>query len=86
MRPNIFDIATKELNQDAFITWLLKFADNKYKATFAVVGVFHQQQKFAHYRRYCVSVTCQQTTLHYLCNKKILRVLVINSECLILWL
>lgn len=33
MRPNIFDIATKELNQDAFITWLLQFADNKYKAT-----------------------------------------------------
>lgn len=30
MRPNIFDIATKELNQDAFITWLLQFADNKY--------------------------------------------------------
>lgn len=30
MRPNIFDIATKELHQDAFITWLLKFADNKY--------------------------------------------------------
>lgn len=33
MRPNIFDIATKELNQDAFITWLLQFADSKYKAT-----------------------------------------------------
>lgn len=31
MKPNIFDIATKELNQDAFITWLLQFADNKYK-------------------------------------------------------
>ena len=31
MRPNIFDIAPKELNQDAFITWLLKFADNKFK-------------------------------------------------------
>lgn len=31
MRPNIFDIATKELNQDAFITWLLKFADDKFK-------------------------------------------------------
>lgn len=30
MRPNIFDIATKELSQDAFITWLLKFADDKY--------------------------------------------------------
>lgn len=27
MRPNIFDIATKELSQDAFITWLLKWAD-----------------------------------------------------------
>ncbi len=33
MRPNIFEIATKELNQDAFITWLLQFADSKYKAT-----------------------------------------------------
>lgn len=27
MKPNIFDIATKELNQDAFITWLLRWAD-----------------------------------------------------------
>lgn len=27
MKPNIFDIATKELSQDAFITWLLMFAD-----------------------------------------------------------
>lgn len=33
MRPNIFDIATKELSQDAFITWLLKFADDKYRET-----------------------------------------------------
>ncbi len=33
MRPNIFEIATKELNQDAFITWLLQFADSKYKTT-----------------------------------------------------
>jgi hypothetical protein len=32
MRPNIFDIASKELNQDAFITWLLQFADNKYQS------------------------------------------------------
>lgn len=31
-KPNIFDIATKELNQDAFITWLLQFADDKYKS------------------------------------------------------
>lgn len=31
MKPNIFDIATKELNQDAFITWLLQFADSKFK-------------------------------------------------------
>ncbi len=31
MRPNIFNIATKELNQDAFITWLLQFADEKCK-------------------------------------------------------
>ena len=32
MKPNIFDIATKELNQDAFITWLLQFADIKYQS------------------------------------------------------
>lgn len=32
MKPNIFDIATKELNQDAFITWLLQFADPKYQS------------------------------------------------------
>ena len=30
-RPNIFDIATKELSQDAFITWLLQYSDDKYK-------------------------------------------------------
>jgi PD-(D/E)XK nuclease superfamily len=28
MKPNIFDISTKELSQDAFITWLLQWADN----------------------------------------------------------
>lgn len=28
MKPNIFDITTKELSQDAFITWLLAFADD----------------------------------------------------------
>ena len=27
MKPNIFDIATKELNQDAFIAWLLQWAE-----------------------------------------------------------
>lgn len=27
MRPNIFDIATKELHQDAFIAWLLQWAE-----------------------------------------------------------
>lgn len=27
MKPNLFKIATKELSQDAFITWLLKYAD-----------------------------------------------------------
>lgn len=32
-KPNIFEIATKELSQDAFITWLLKWADDSYKAT-----------------------------------------------------
>jgi len=29
-KPNIFDIGTKELHQDAFITWLLCYADPKY--------------------------------------------------------
>jgi hypothetical protein len=33
MKPNIFDIATKELSQDAFITWLLLYSDNKYSET-----------------------------------------------------
>jgi len=28
MKPNIFDISTKELSQDAFITWLLQWADS----------------------------------------------------------
>ncbi len=27
MRPNIFNIATSELSQDAFLTWLLQWAD-----------------------------------------------------------
>lgn len=27
MKPNIFDIATRELSQDAFITWFLQWAD-----------------------------------------------------------
>lgn len=31
MKPNIFDIATKELSQDAFITWLLRFGDESCK-------------------------------------------------------
>lgn len=30
-KPNLFSIATKELSQDAFITWLLQWADDKYK-------------------------------------------------------
>jgi len=29
MKPNIFNIATKELNQDAFITWLLQWGNKK---------------------------------------------------------
>ena len=32
-RPNIFEIATKELSQDAFITRLLMWANDSYKAT-----------------------------------------------------
>lgn len=30
-KPNLFSIATKELSQDAFFTWLISFADEKYK-------------------------------------------------------
>ena len=30
-KPNLFSIATKELSQDAFITWLLQWADPQYK-------------------------------------------------------
>lgn len=33
MRPNIFNLATKELTQDAFLTWLLQFADDSHKDT-----------------------------------------------------
>jgi hypothetical protein len=28
MKPNIFRLATKELSQDGFFTWLLKWAHN----------------------------------------------------------
>lgn len=30
MKPNLFSIATKELSQDAFVTWLLQGADDSY--------------------------------------------------------
>lgn len=30
MKPNLFAIATKELSQDAFITWLLQWADDSF--------------------------------------------------------
>ena len=30
MKPNLFSIATKELSQDAFITWLLQWADDSF--------------------------------------------------------
>lgn len=30
MRPNIFKLATSELTQDGFFTWLIQWADNKY--------------------------------------------------------
>ncbi len=30
MKPNIFNLATKELSQDAFFTWLLQWADNSH--------------------------------------------------------
>lgn len=33
MNPNLFKIATKELHQDAFITWLLQWADPVYKSS-----------------------------------------------------
>lgn len=31
MKPNIFNYATKELSQDAFIAWLLEWANEEYK-------------------------------------------------------
>ena len=31
--PNIFEFATKELSQDAFLCWLISWADEKYKET-----------------------------------------------------
>ena len=30
-RPNLFDYATSELSQDAFLTWLIQWADEDYK-------------------------------------------------------
>jgi hypothetical protein len=30
-RPNLFDYATSELSQDAFLAWLIQWADDKYK-------------------------------------------------------
>lgn len=30
-RPNIFDYATSELSQDAFLTWLIQWADKDYQ-------------------------------------------------------
>lgn len=30
MRPNIFDYATSELTQDAFLAWIIKWADKEY--------------------------------------------------------
>jgi hypothetical protein len=32
-RPNLFDYATGELSQDAFLCWLLSWADRKHRAT-----------------------------------------------------
>lgn len=32
MKPNLFSIATKELSQDAFITWLLQWGDDSCKS------------------------------------------------------
>lgn len=31
-KPNLFEIATSELSQDAFITWLLKWGDSEYNS------------------------------------------------------
>ncbi len=33
MKPNLFKIATKELSQGAFFTWLLQWADPPAKST-----------------------------------------------------
>ncbi len=32
MKPNIFDVATSELSQDAFLTWLFRWADQEAKS------------------------------------------------------
>ena len=29
-KPNLFEIGTKELAQDALLTWLISYADNQY--------------------------------------------------------
>jgi len=46
-KPNIFAIATKELSQDAFIAWLLQWADEKYKNVDE--GLYFVGQSFVRY-------------------------------------
>ena len=36
--PNLFDFATSELSQDAFLCWLFSWADNKYKENYPVMN------------------------------------------------
>lgn len=31
MKPNLFDYATSELSQDAFLSWIINWADKKYE-------------------------------------------------------
>lgn len=79
--PNLFDFATSELSQDAFICWLLSWADPKYKlldsdlnkcATILINAFFQKHSLVAPSVISTVTVTKQDKNIDVLC--------VINNE------
>ena len=47
MKPNLFEIATKELSQDGFLTWLIRYADPERQGENP--AVFECAQKFVRF-------------------------------------
>ena len=47
MKPNLFEIATKELSQDGFLTWLIRYADPECQGENP--AVFECAQKFVRF-------------------------------------